>query len=255
MLRAVRFEQRFGFAIEARTLELLREAITLIERVSGDRIRHELDHIIDEERFLLMSKRLDEIGLLTTIHPGLKWSHGIQNRMARLNEFDPSPLWHDFLELSGNSLRRQLAYILWIIHQPVGVIRAVINRLKFPSSQIDVILSAVSLWKEATKLKGKSPSEIVAILDEVHPPGIYANYLVNPDEEIVNLLEQYACRWRFVKPTIDGHYLREKGIPPGPIYKDILKSLRDAWLDGGITSPQQENTLLDFLLSRRLEEG
>jgi tRNA nucleotidyltransferase (CCA-adding enzyme) len=52
MLRAVRFEQRFGFKIEERTLELLKEAITLIARVSGDRVRHELDHIIEEKHFL-----------------------------------------------------------------------------------------------------------------------------------------------------------------------------------------------------------
>gem|GEM_PF-2524828 len=44
MLRAVRFEQRLGFRIEARTEELLRGALDLLDRVSGDRLRHELLH-------------------------------------------------------------------------------------------------------------------------------------------------------------------------------------------------------------------
>ncbi|HEY5671279.1 MAG TPA: CBS domain-containing protein, partial [Anaerolineales bacterium] len=64
MLRAVRFEQRFGFRIEQRTLELLIEAIPLLERVSGDRIRHELDHILIEERAVEMLARLSELKLL-----------------------------------------------------------------------------------------------------------------------------------------------------------------------------------------------
>ncbi len=46
ILRAVRFEQRFAFRIEQRTMQLLLEARTLIERLSGDRIRHELNHIL-----------------------------------------------------------------------------------------------------------------------------------------------------------------------------------------------------------------
>ena len=48
MLRAVRFEQRLGFEIEERTEELLRSALDLLGRVSGDRLRHELLQILRE---------------------------------------------------------------------------------------------------------------------------------------------------------------------------------------------------------------
>ena len=43
MLRAVRFEQRFDFHIEKRTLELMNEARPMLRQVSGDRLRHEFD--------------------------------------------------------------------------------------------------------------------------------------------------------------------------------------------------------------------
>jgi tRNA nucleotidyltransferase (CCA-adding enzyme) len=78
MLRAIRFEQRFGFRIEERTLHLLTEALQLISRVSGDRIRHEIDHILDEERAVQMLARLHDLGLLKAIHPDLKWDDWIQ---------------------------------------------------------------------------------------------------------------------------------------------------------------------------------
>jgi tRNA nucleotidyltransferase (CCA-adding enzyme) len=201
-----------------------------------------------------MFERLEELDLLKAIHPGLTWDTTIKNRMSILSEVDPPSHWHDFLELSGKQLRRSLAYILWIIHQPIDIVKAVIYRLRYPRSQIEVILAAVSLSKEATSLKGKLPSEIVANLDGIPPLAIYANYLIQTDDEIINILGQYALKWRLVSPSIDGHDLRDKGIPPGPVYRDILKSLRNAWLDSGITSRQQEIDLLNSLISKYVNE-
>src|SRR5690606_37682656 len=41
ILRAVRLEQRLGFQIEPRTRELIADALPMLDRVTGDRIRHE----------------------------------------------------------------------------------------------------------------------------------------------------------------------------------------------------------------------
>src|SRR5690606_10586002 len=50
ILRAVRYEQRFGFQIEPRTLELMLDAVELLDRVTPARIRHELERILQEEQ-------------------------------------------------------------------------------------------------------------------------------------------------------------------------------------------------------------
>ncbi len=70
MLRAARFEQRFDFRIEQRSLQLMHEAITLMDRVSGDRIRHEMDLILDEPLAAQILARLDELKLLAAISSG-----------------------------------------------------------------------------------------------------------------------------------------------------------------------------------------
>ncbi len=49
ILRAIRYEQRFDFTIEPRSLELLQDAVELVDRVSGARIKHELERIFQEE--------------------------------------------------------------------------------------------------------------------------------------------------------------------------------------------------------------
>ena len=50
LLRAVRFEQRFGFQIEPRTLALMEESLALLDKLTGARIRHEINLILAEPK-------------------------------------------------------------------------------------------------------------------------------------------------------------------------------------------------------------
>jgi tRNA nucleotidyltransferase (CCA-adding enzyme) len=64
----------------------------------------------------------------------------------------------------------------------------------------------------------------------------------------------YITLWQHTHPTLDGHVLKNRGLPPGPVYREILGALRDAWLDGKITSQNQEKELLDQLLKDKVVE-
>ena len=89
MLRAVRFEQRLGFQIEERTLQLMKEAIPLLDRVSGDRLRHELSHIIIGPQATLILNRLDQLGLLRAIHPNLRWGDWLREKIDGIQVVEP----------------------------------------------------------------------------------------------------------------------------------------------------------------------
>ncbi|HEX2698461.1 MAG TPA: hypothetical protein VHM28_12195, partial [Anaerolineales bacterium] len=69
--RAARYEQRYGFKIAEETLALIPEARPLIDKLSAQRIRHELDLILEEPKAASMLKRLDELDLLKPIHATL----------------------------------------------------------------------------------------------------------------------------------------------------------------------------------------
>src|SRR5258705_1283537 len=71
MYRAVRYEGRYGFKIDEDTLALIPEARPFVEKLSAQRIRHELDLILEESNAVSMLKRLDELDLLSVIHPVL----------------------------------------------------------------------------------------------------------------------------------------------------------------------------------------
>ncbi len=83
LFRIVRYQQRYGFEIFHETLALIPEALPLIARLSSDRVRHELDLILEEENVDTILDRLASLGILAAVHPMLKWNHESQTRLVR----------------------------------------------------------------------------------------------------------------------------------------------------------------------------
>jgi tRNA nucleotidyltransferase (CCA-adding enzyme) len=255
MLRAVRFEQRFGFKIEERTLELLKEAVSLIDKVSGERIRHELDHVLDEEKATAMLARLDELNLLRAIHTELYWDQRLEERLESLKNTALEKEWavwdpfstHEEVRFS-DTIKRVLHYMLWLIRLPVDKARSIMNRLKFAKDVSDSIISSIKLNEELPSLVGLPTSEIAFKLDEFPPMAIFGAYLASTVDKEREILKNYSIKWRNITPTITGHDLVQKGLPRGPRYRQILGALRAAWLDGKVRSPEEEAALLEELI-------
>ncbi len=71
VLRAARFETRYGFNMEPTTYALAKHAVEmgLLDDVSGARIRAELFAILEEESAVLALRRLDQLGALRGLLP------------------------------------------------------------------------------------------------------------------------------------------------------------------------------------------
>ena len=54
---------------------------------------------------------------------------------------------------------------------------------------------------------------------------------------------RYLAEWSAVKSELDGHDLCALGIPSGPVYREIFRRLRDARLDGAISTRAEEETM------------
>jgi len=242
ILRAVRFEQRFAFRIEERTRQLLLEARPLIDRLSGDRLRHELNHILDTAFAPQILSRLHSLGLLAAIHPALGWDDWLYAHLEALQDISPAPEWG--LASDPNPLQRNLGYILWLIQLTPQQADPVIRRLKLSAQLATVILAACALWQERQRLAHSPAAEAVALLDGAPPLALFAVYCAATDAQLKQVLHTYVSEWQHIHPTLDGHALRSLGLPPGPLYKRILGELRAAWLDGRIRDAQQEMAFL-----------
>ncbi|MBN1451213.1 MAG: CBS domain-containing protein [Anaerolineales bacterium] len=241
MLRAVRYEQRYGFEIESRTRQLMEEAQPLLEKLSPERVRHELDLILDEPNWFEMLARLADLGLLTAIHPELPLpaSDFSLPTDGELASYPPSGLLPP---------KRTLAWLLWLSAVKPATIKTLSRRLRFPAALTKLSLAASSLRDDLSSLKDAKPSGWVDCLEDVPEFAIYALSLSSEGKTKRALLD-YLETWRHIKPKTTGHDLKELGLSPGPKYKNILRQLRAAWLDGKIKSEKEEiDLLLGFLL-------
>ena len=131
---------------------------------------------------------------------------------------------------------------------PVEKTQVLLRKLRYPASQVNAVLAASRLWKDLPWVANAKFSMIANRLEDVPPLAIYANFLVARDEKLCNNFQAYFARLNTITPKITGNDLRERGLPPGPIYKRILGASRDSWLDGKIENVDQEETYLNELI-------
>ncbi|HSV85194.1 MAG TPA: CBS domain-containing protein, partial [Levilinea sp.] len=255
ILRAVRFEQRFGFQIETRTLELISEAHELLRQVSGQRLRHEIDLILAEGRAPETLARLHELDLLEAIQPSLTWSPALADPL-RAVLFEPiDRSWDLPGEFGHVPVRRALAYLVWLMGLSQDGILSICARLTLPAHLRHALLAAEKLWYDLPGLAHSSPGDVVRRLDPVSPLALYAIMQMNPPAEVKITLQRYIIEWRHIHPVTDGRYLKALGVKPGPVYRDVLESLRKARLDGEITNEAEELALIEKWLSGGIDHG
>jgi tRNA nucleotidyltransferase (CCA-adding enzyme) len=234
MYRAVRYEGRYGFKMAETTLALIPEARSLVEKLSAQRIRHELDLILDESNAVLMLKRLDELDLLSSIHPALVNFH--RSNLAALKSNDPT------------LQTRNSRWALWLMHLTDQDIEFINDRLHFTADLLKILRSVALLETNLTTVVGLKPSDAVVLLEGYSFKALEVVSAALPEGEIKNTLSKYLSEWWHVKPKTTGHDLKKHGIPPGPKYNEILRRLRAAWLDGEVKTEEEEKRLLDSIL-------
>jgi tRNA nucleotidyltransferase (CCA-adding enzyme) len=249
ILRAVRFEQRFDYQIGERTLQLIENALTLLDRVSGDRLRHEVNIILQEPKVMAMFSRLADLGIFQEIDPHIPWDEQAAKRIELALKNSPPTEWNVRVIRDGYPMSTVLAYILWWIVIPEAYASAAAKRLRLPGWLRDTLLSAIRFWSVRENLEKYTPSEAVNHFEDVPGLALYAVYLALDSKKARKKIEQYFLEWQHIKPHTTGHHLRKLQIPPGPHYGNILGTLRAAWLDGKINTPEEEEKLLEELVN------
>lgn len=255
ILRAVRYEQRYAFRITAEDLQRVAETKTGLRDLSGERLRHELDLILEEKQAANMLARLDVLAILPEIHSALFWDESLREPLERIPEATPPAAWK-IADLRGLPARRALGYLIWLGRHSEAEIRTLALRLDFPASLREALLALSAFWRENPIFALGQPSTLTARFDQVPPLALYAillqlrssPLLSTAQERFAEAIERYFILWRNLRPRSTGHTLKRLGIPPGPCYQAILWKLRAAWLDGEIHSQAEERKLLRALL-------
>lgn len=240
ILRGVCYEQRFGFELEPETARLLKRDIPMLDTISGDRIRHELEHIFEEKRPELVIERLGHLGVLRRINPSLKSDGWIAEKFDEARRVK-KPAQLPFLY-----------FCLLVYSLSENEIEQLIARLNIPAKLSRAVRDTLSLKTSLHFLDKPSlkPSEVYYLLGEYEPLAIQANVIATDSPLTRRSLQLFLTKLRYVRTALDGEELKKLGISAGPEMGKVLQVLHKAKLDGEVRTKGDEKKLA-LSLSRR----
>ncbi len=257
ILRAIRFEQRFGFRIGKQAVALIRNAVRmgLIQKLGGRRMFHEMQLILKEEDPSPALRRMAEFGVLAVISPKMRFDQKMEELFQRLKELIS---WYQ-LSFLDEPLERWWVYLIGLFSGLTpDALAEVWERLQLPSNQQERILWTYDKVEELLRgffqLPDHRPSDIYRALQLLRPEELLYMMARAQKEAITRAISHYFHRYSHVTTELRGRDLKALGILPGRIYKTMLDELLDARLNGDVKNRQEEVAFLKGRYPEILEE-
>jgi tRNA nucleotidyltransferase (CCA-adding enzyme) len=170
----------------------------MLDTISGDRIRHELELIFKEKQPELVIKRLAALGVLPRISPSLKGDGWIAEKFDKARRLKkPTQLASLYFCLLVYSFsERRIEQLLARLNISAKLSRAMRDTLRLKTS-------LPLLDKPSRK-----PSEIYYLLREYEPVAIQANAIASESTTAQHHLQLFLTKLRYVRTALDGEELK-----------------------------------------------
>jgi tRNA nucleotidyltransferase (CCA-adding enzyme) len=231
LFRALRYESRYGFRMDAHTLGLARACVEmeLVGELSSARLRDELQALLSEQEVADSLRRLAELRLDSAVHPHLaagKEAVALVEELDALRErFAPDvPAWRLRLAVLARRLTPDELYD-WFA------------RLRLRRRDADRIAEAVTVAPRLPGLVGAAdePAALRALLEPHDPDGILLA-MVGEEGKARSGFERYFEELRDVRLEISGGDLAELGLIESPrvgaVLEEVLRRKVNGELDG-----------------------
>lgn len=247
ILRAVRFEKRYDFRIEPKTLGLIKRAVRLkmLDKVQPQRIRDELMLMLEEERPVKQIRRLQGLAGLGFIYPRLRVSEKVCGLLRSIEE---EINWFKKIHHYRRPIDVWLIYFMGIIdHLTLSEKRQVCRKFVLHSGEEkrifefdrneDRVISKLSLLRIR-------PSEIFAVLSPLSYETILLLKAKHKNPRLDRHIKDFLAIYNDLRISVTGHDLKRMGIPPGPDYQKIFENVHSAKLDGLVKAKEEELDLV-----------
>ncbi len=242
MLRGVRFAARFGFALDERTADAIRQQAHELVIVSAERVAAEMRLILTNENRRRGVELLAETGLLEVVLP---------ESAALLQQSDE---WSSTLEILAALMAPTFAVALAALLRPLQRVQPDRN---LPQVVFERWRLAGDEWEGVHKLLTQEP--LIRSASRQPWPSLQRVLIAPRVEELLDYCAAVAavldsstaeinfCRAKLAlpqselnpPPLITGDDLKRLGIAQGPAYRTLLDAVRDAQLLLQITSREE----------------
>jgi tRNA nucleotidyltransferase (CCA-adding enzyme) len=239
LLRAVRYESRLGFRMDAHTLSLAKGCIDmrLVGDLSSARLRDELLVILAEPQVTAALERMAELGLDHALHPHLDAGPRAVELVASAKQVMAAA------PFSG--ARATLVYLACMCTaMPPHELYAWLGRLKLRRRDQDVVAAAVTLAPAIVeRLSGPEvppPSRLHELLAGQALEVLVLAAALADGPQVQERLRAYLERVHGARLEISGDDLRAAGVPESPAIGAALKQTLELKLDGFVSGRDEE---------------
>ena len=124
-----------------------------------------------------------------------------------------------------------------------------IERLHIGRNDSDNLQLSANLRLSLSDLASATrPSQISGLLDPYPAQVLALCWIADERKQIRRDLLRFQTEWRLVRPIIGGSDLKEMGLKPSALFGRLLRRLRDARLDGLVSTQEDEESFVYKLL-------
>jgi tRNA nucleotidyltransferase (CCA-adding enzyme) len=246
VLRALRFQLRFGFALGRQTEKLLRNAVQVgfVTQASGRRLFQEWVQLIEEADPIEALEVLDAYEVLPAFQPKLQLGPKTRELLARVKGV---VTWFLLLYLD-TPIRAWMVYFLAVL-DALSDDEVSEWAVAFGIAQREgrALLQArergyralMELRLEIVRGEPRD-SRVYEILHPCEPETLLFLMAKTRDDQKRRLISRFYTRLSGVCSLLQGKDLKSMGIPPGAIYRELLDGLLKARLDGEVKTREEE---------------
>jgi tRNA nucleotidyltransferase (CCA-adding enzyme) len=247
ILRAIRYESRYGLRMDAHTLGLARAccAMDLVGDLSSARLRDELVLLLDEEKVDFALRRLEELGLASSIHGRLRTGAAERALIRRADDLRR----HHRLEAEVPAWRLRFAWLLRDLEpEEIG---AWARRMRIRRRDADVLERSHVLAQRLRDRIARGPTE-AEVYDVAEGQPVEALLVAMALDEtgiVADRLGRFLDVSRHVRLEIGGEDLLAMGMGSSPRLGEVLRNVLHLKLNGLIAGRDEE------LAAARLQRG
>jgi tRNA nucleotidyltransferase (CCA-adding enzyme) len=243
LLRGIRLEQRLAMRFEDNTLRLLVNALKggLMGKLSGPRVRMELELDFKERRPEKIAVRMGELEVWEALFPGLHFTPASANRMKRLQRILPAA------RRAGVNFKglEWLAYVAAFLTDSSAALQSlVMDRLNLsPAERRAVVDSLAALPQLKQFFNSKrvfQNSEIYLFLKNYAPVPLLYCWVAAERRQTRRRIARHATFLMPLKGELTGEDLMKMGYLPGAWLGETLEAIRLERMDGRIETRDGE---------------
>jgi len=254
VLRGVRIEQRLGLRFEDNTMRLIHSVIKggLLAKLSGPRIRMELEANFKERLPLRIARRSLELKIWEALFPGVRVGKAVLKKFERLQKFLP------LAKKNGVNFKGMewLAYMTAVLSDSSdGVQSKAMDRMHFkPNERITIAASLTApavVEQFFAHQKTQKNSDVYLFLRKYEPVTLLYCMAAVKHRKTRRWIAHHAMSFVPTKTELTGDDILKMGHKPGRWLGEMLEAIKLERMDGKIKTREDEMRYVDDSLMRR----